>query len=368
MDNALPEPGRGAGLRGRADESAVLEATVAAVRQGEGRTLVLRGEAGVGKTALLEHLVESAQDLNVVRSVGVESEMELAYASLHQLCAPMLNRLDRLPEPQREALAVVFGLTGGSPPDVFLVGLAVLSLLSETAEERPLLCVVDDAQWLDHASARTLAFAARRLLAEPVGLVFAAREPGEELRGLPELEVGGLENGDARALLSSAVRFLLDERIRDRIVAETRGNPLALLELPRGLTATQLAGGFGLLGARALSGRIEESFERRVNALPDDTRTLLLVAAAEPVGRSAAALAGSRPARHRRTVGGDGDGWTAVDRRAGDVPPSAGPLGGLQGRARRAAPRGPPGAGRGHRSGAGSRPARVAPRSGGGRP
>ncbi len=284
MDNALPEPGRGAGLRGRADESAVLEATVAAVRQGEGRTLVLRGEAGVGKTALLEHLVESAQDLNVVRSVGVESEMELAYASLHQLCAPMLNRLDRLPEPQREALAVVFGLTGGSPPDVFLVGLAVLSLLSETAEERPLLCVVDDAQWLDHASARTLAFAARRLLAEPVGLVFAAREPGEELRGLPELEVGGLENGDARALLSSAVRFLLDERIRDRIVAETRGNPLALLELPRGLTATQLAGGFGLLGARALSGRIEESFERRLNALPDDTRTLLLVAAAEPVG------------------------------------------------------------------------------------
>ena len=284
MDNALPEPGRGAGLRGRADESAALEATVAAVRQGEGRTLVLRGEAGVGKTALLEHLVESAQDLNVVRSVGVESEMELAYASLHQLCAPMLNRLDRLPEPQREALAVVFGLTGGSPPDVFLVGLAVLSLLSETAEERPLLCVVDDAQWLDHASARTLAFAARRLLAEPVGLVFAAREPGEELRGLPELEVGGLENGDARALLSSAVRFLLDERIRDRIVDETRGNPLALLELPRGLTATQLAGGFGLLGARALSGRIEESFERRLNALPEDTRTLLLVAAAEPVG------------------------------------------------------------------------------------
>ena len=244
----------------------------------------MRGEAGIGKTALLEYLVESASDLTVVRAVGVESEMELAYAGLHQLCAPLLDRLERLPAPQRQALEIVFGLSAGAAPDRFLVGLAVLSLLSEVAEERPLLCVVDDAQWLDQASALTLAFVARRLLAEPVGIVFAAREPGEELRHVPELEVHGLRNGDARALLGSAVRFKLDERVRDRIIAETRGNPLALLELPRGLTATQLAGGFGLLGAQALSGRIEESFVRRLEALPDDARRLLLLAAAEPVG------------------------------------------------------------------------------------
>src|SRR6185503_10487299 len=205
-------------------------------------------------------------------------------ASLHQLCGPMLHRLGRLPAPQRNALEIVFGLTAGAPPDRFLVGLAVLSLLSEVAEEHPLLCVVDDAQWLDQASALTLAFVARRLQAEPVGMVFAAREPGEELRHLAVLEVPGLVDGDARALLGSAVGFVLDERVRDRIVAETRGNPLALLELPRGLTATNLAGGFGMLGAHALRGRIEESFVRRLAALPEDVRLLLLVAAAEPVG------------------------------------------------------------------------------------
>jgi AAA ATPase domain len=245
-------------------ECAALDRALEAIRRGESQTLLLTGEAGVGKTALLEYLVDAATDLHVVRAVGVESEMELAYASLHQLCVPMLDRIDRLPAPQREALAIVFGLTDGAPPDLFLVGLGVLSLLSATAEDRPLVCLVDDAQWLDRASARTLAFAARRLFAEPVGLVFAAREPGEELRGLPELEVTGLGSGDARALLASAVRFMLDERIRDRIVAETRGNPLALLELPQGLTATQLAGGFGLLGAHGLSGQIEQSFERRL--------------------------------------------------------------------------------------------------------
>jgi AAA ATPase domain len=283
MEERFPGPGLTT-LRGRATECALLDGAIAAIRKGESQTLVLRGEAGVGKTALLEYLVDSAPDLQVARAVGVESEMELALASLHQLFVPMLDRVDRLPAPQREALAIVFGLTDGAPPDLFLVGLAVLSLLSETAEDRPLLCVVDDAQWLDRASARTLAFAARRLQAEPVGLLFAAPEPGEELRGLPEPEVTGLRTADARALLSSTMRFLLDERIRDRIVAETRGNPLALLELPRGLTATQLAGGFGLLGVRALSGRIEESFERTLKALPDDTRRLMLVAAAEPVG------------------------------------------------------------------------------------
>ena len=277
-----------ASLRGRRSECAACDALVAAVRQGESRVLVVRGEAGIGKSALLAYLIGAASDLTVVQAIGVESEMELAFASLHQFCAPMLDRLERLPAPQREALKIVFGLTQGPSPDRFLVGLAVLSLLSETAGERPLLCVVDDAQWLDRASALTLAFAARRLLAERVGLVFGARVVGEALRGLPELEVRGLGVEDARALLKSAVRFPLGEQVRDRIVAETGGNPLALLELPRGLTAAQLAGGFGLLGAQAqsgaLPGRIEESFARRLEALPEETQRLLLLAAAEPAG------------------------------------------------------------------------------------
>jgi tetratricopeptide (TPR) repeat protein len=271
-------------LLGRADECALLDDLIDDVRRGESRSLVLRGEAGIGKTALLKYLIESASDLTVARAVGVESDMELAYASLHQLCAPRLDRLQRLPAPQRQALEVVFGLSSGTAPDRFLVGLGVLSLLSEVADERPLLCVVEDAQWLDQASALTLAFVARRLLAEPVGIVFAAREPGEELRHLPKLEVRGVRNGDARQLLSSAVRLKLDERVRDRIIAEIGGNPLALLELSRGLTATQLGGGFGLLEAHGLTGRIEETFVRRLEALPEDTRLLLLVAAAEPVG------------------------------------------------------------------------------------
>jgi DNA-binding CsgD family transcriptional regulator/tetratricopeptide (TPR) repeat protein len=271
-------------MRGRDTECTLLDEMIASVRAGQSRTLVVRGEAGVGKTALLEYAVRSASGLQVSRAVGVESEIELPFAALHQVCAPILDHLERLPSPQRDALRIVFGMSGGPAPDGFLVGLAVLTLLSDVAEEHPLLCVVDDAQWLDHASARTLAFVARRLFAEAVGILFAAREPGEELRGLPELEVRGLGNGDARSLLSSAVRFRLDERVRDLIVAETRGNPLALLELPRGLTAAQLAGGFGLVGAAALSGRIEESFLRRLQALPEETQRLLLVASAETTG------------------------------------------------------------------------------------
>src|SRR4051812_31605468 len=284
MDGRSRELAGPAGLRGRASECALLDELVAAIRRGESRSLVLRGEAGIGKTALLDYLMASASDLTVVRAVGVESDMELGFASLQQLCAPLLDRLPDLPDPQRRAVEIVFGLSAGPAPDRFFVGLAVLGLFAAAAEQRPLLCVVDDAQWLDQASALTLAFVTRRLLAEPVGVVFSAREPGEELRHLSELEVCGVHNGDARALLSSAVRFRLDERIRDRIIAETRGNPLALLELPRGLTATQLAGGFGLVGAQALTGRIEESFVRRLEALSDDARRLLLVAAAEPVG------------------------------------------------------------------------------------
>src|SRR6478672_10874818 len=271
-------------LLGRANECVLLDSLVDAIRRGEGRSLVVRGEAWIGKTALLEYLVRSASDLTVLRAVGVESEMELAYAGLHQVCASLLDRLDRLPAPQRRALEIAYGLSDGGAPDRFLVGLAVLSLLSEAADERPILCLVDDAQWLDRASALTLAFVARRLLAERVGVVFAAREPGAELAQLPELEVRGLLRDDAKALLGATVWLRLDERVRDRIVAETHGNPLALLELPWGLTARQLAGGFGLVEAQGLVGRIEESFVRRVETLSDDARRLLVVAAAEPVG------------------------------------------------------------------------------------
>ncbi len=284
MESAFRGPGRRTHLLGRASECVLLDDLVSAIRGGEGRSLVLRGEAGIGKTALLQYLIAAASDLIVVRAVGVESEMELPYASLHQLCAPLLGRLPRLPEPQRQALETVFGLSSGAAPDRFLVGLAMLSLLSDVAEERALLCVLDDAQWLDQASALTLTFVARRLQADPVGIVFSTREPGEELRNLTQHHVKGLVNGDARALLGSAVMFKLDGQVRDRIVAETRGNPLALLELPQGLTATQLAGGFGLLDAQGLSSRIEESFVRRLVPLPEDTRLLLLAAAAEPAG------------------------------------------------------------------------------------
>ena len=212
--------------------------------------------------------------------------MELAFASLHLLCAPLLDRLEQLPVPQRDALGVAFGLREGGTPDRFMVGLAVLTLLSEVAEDRPLLCMVDDAQWLDAASAQVLGFVARRLVAEPVGLVFAARDPGEQLRGLTDLEVEGLPDQEARTLLNSVIGFRLDDRVRDRILTEANGNPLALLELPRGLRPEQLAGGFGLVGA--VPARIEAGFRRRLEALPADTRSLMLVAALEPVGDSMA--------------------------------------------------------------------------------
>jgi hypothetical protein len=284
MTGGLREPAEPPSLRGRAKECALLDELLSAIRRGESRSLVLRGEAGIGKSALIEHLIASVSNVTVVRAVGVESDMELAYASLQQLCAPLLHGLERLPAPQRQALHVIFGLDGGEPPDRFLVGLGVLSLLAEVSERKPLLCVIDDAQWLDQGSASTLAFVARRLLAEPIGIVFATREPRGALQHLPELVVPGLCGEDARALLNVAVPFKLDERIRERIVAETCGNPLALLELPRGQTATQLAGGFGLVSPQGLSGRIEESYARQLEGLDDDTRRLLLLAAAEPVG------------------------------------------------------------------------------------
>src|SRR4051812_33089962 len=274
-------------LHGRRDECAVLERLLEGARVGHSGVLVLKGEPGVGKTALLEYALGSASDLRWIRAAGVESEMELAFAALHQLCVPLLDRLDRLPGPQHDALTTAFGLSEGAVPDRFFVGLATLGLLSEAAEERPLVCVVDDAQWLDRASAQALAFVGRRLRAEPVVMLFGAREPSEEFAGLPKLVVGGLSDRPARDLLASVIPGRLDERVADQIVAETRGNPLALLELPRDLSAAQLAGGFGLPGAASLAGRIEESFQRRLQTLPEDTQRLLLVAAAEPLGNPA---------------------------------------------------------------------------------
>src|SRR5688500_9812898 len=273
LDSHLPS----SGLLDRVSERDALERLVAGVRTGQSRVLVLRGEAGVGKTALLRHLSAAADGCRIARAAGVESEMELAFAGLQALCAHMLGRLGHLPTPQRDALSTAFGLSAGPPPDRFLVGLAVLSLLADAAEEQPLMCIVDDAQWLDRVSAQTLAFVARRLLAERVGLVFARRESGDEdvLEGLPELVIGGLAADDARVLLDATIPGPLDERVKARILGEASGNPLALIELPRGLTPAELAGGFGLPDTRPLASRIEPTFLQRVRALPSDAPLLL---------------------------------------------------------------------------------------------
>jgi DNA-binding CsgD family transcriptional regulator len=274
------------GLLGRRSECEALDRLLRSVRSGQSQVLVLRGEAGIGKTALLEYLVEQASGWRIVRAAGVQAEMELAFAGLHQLCGPMLGKVGGLPGPQRDALREAFGLEDGGAPDHFRVALAVLSLLADEAEESPLACVIDDAQWLDRASRQALAFVARRLLAERIAMVFTVREPSDadEFAGLPELRVEGLGDHDARTVLASGISGPMDSRVRDRIVAETRGNPLALLELPRGLTPAELAGGFGLPDRGPLSGRIERSFRRRFESLPPDSRQLLLIAAAEPTG------------------------------------------------------------------------------------
>jgi len=284
-------------LVGRRAECGMLDRLVESVTAGESRALVLCGDAGVGKTALLEHLVRGATDCQVVQIAGVESEMELAFAGLHQLCAPLMDGLDDLPEPQADALRIVFGMSAGSPPDLFLIGLATLGLLAQVAEQRPLVCVVDDEQWLDRASAQILGFVARRLGAESVGVVFAARVPTADLAGLSQLRVTGLGAADARALLDAELTAPLDDWVRDQLVAETRGNPLALLEWPRALTTQQWAGGFGLPAAVRLPGGVVEGFRRRLEVLPEPTRRLLLIAAADPLGdgglvwRAAARLA-----------------------------------------------------------------------------
>jgi DNA-binding CsgD family transcriptional regulator len=273
-------------LRGRRTECATLDRLLDAARVGQSGALVLRGEPGIGKSALLAYALGASSGFRITRASGVESEVELAFAGLHQLCASLLDRRERLPSPQQEALETAFGLSPGAPPDRFFVGLAVLNLLSDTAADQPLLCLIDDAQWLDRESAQALGFVARRLQAESVALVFATRDANQpdELAGLPQVMLEGLSDADAREMLSSVIRARLDERVRDRIVAETRGNPLALLELPRGLTPAELAGGFGLPGGLPLVGRIEESFLHRIQRLPAETQRLLLVGAAEPAG------------------------------------------------------------------------------------
>lgn len=273
-------------LLDRRDERRVLDDLLARSRAGRSAALVLRGEAGIGKTELLKYLLDRSSGLRTLRAAGVQSEMELSYAGLHQLCAPLLADMDRLPEPQRTALASAFGLRAGDPPDPFLVGLATLSLLAEAGASQPLICLIDDGQWLDQASARTLSFVARRLYAESVVLVFAVREPTSSpvLTGLPELVVTGLPARDSRTLLDSVAHGPRDRRMRDRILAEARGNPLAIIELPRGWTEVEMAGGFVGSEAAPLSSRLEQGFMRRLELLPAETRLLLLTAAAEPVG------------------------------------------------------------------------------------
>jgi DNA-binding CsgD family transcriptional regulator len=271
-------------LVGRRSEREALDRLLETARQGHGGVLVVHGDPGLGKTALLEYAVETARSFRVARAVGVEGEMELAYAALQQLASPSLELRERLPDPQRQALAVAFGLSAGDPPNAYLVGLAVLGLLTEAAEQQPLLCLVDDAQWLDRESAQALAFVARRLMAERIALIFATRNVGESLARLAELHVGPLGYRDARTLLEGVLPGPLDEQVIERLVAEAHGNPLALLELPRGMTPTQLAGGFGLPDALPLSDQLMNSFTRRLDTLPADARLLLLVAAADPTG------------------------------------------------------------------------------------
>ncbi len=275
------------GLRGRDSEREALRGLISTVRSGSCQVLVLRGEAGVGKTALLEYVSELATGFRCVQVAGVQSDMELAFAGLQQLCAPLLDHINELPEPQREALNVAFGRAVGPTPDRFLVGLAALSLLAAAANKQPLLCIIDDAQWLDEVSVQTLGFVARRLLAEPVALVFAVRDHRVVLAGLPELEIEGLSDGDARELLESVMLGGIDPRVRDRIVAETRGIPLAIVEVPRSASATELAGGFWISGKRSSAAAIEDGFMQRIKSLPADTQRLLLVAAAEPMGDAA---------------------------------------------------------------------------------
>jgi len=279
---------RGLGFLGRTRERQRLDGMLAQAREGESAVVVIRGEPGIGKTALLRYAARQASGLHTTEVDGVQAEMELPFAGIHRLCAPMLDRLKVLATPQQDALRVAFGVSSGTAPDKFLVALAVLNLLCATAETRPLLCLVDDAQWLDATSLQALGFVARRLLAEPVAMVFAVREPitTQALDDLPQLPLAGLDEPDARALLSRAVPGRLDDRVRDRIIAETGGNPLALAELSQRMTAAERAGGFAPTAARELPRQLEERYLGRVAGLPEATRQLILLAAAEPFGEA----------------------------------------------------------------------------------
>ncbi|MCZ7373350.1 helix-turn-helix transcriptional regulator [Micromonospora sp. WMMC250] len=288
-DAAMSRHRRRSVLLDRSAERAALDQLLAGGRLGVSGALVLRGEAGIGKTALLDYALAQAGDCRIVQATGVEAESELAFAGLHQICAPVLDRLARLPAQQGRALSTAFGLSAGETPDLFMVGLGVLGLLAGFADEQPVVCVVDDAQWLDKASAKVLGFVARRLRSESLIMIFAVRgnldtDDMPELKGLPVMTVSGLSDEDSRALLASTFHGRVDERVLDRIIAECHGNPLALTELPRGFTAAELSGGFGIFNHSALPRRIEESFRRQIRALPPDARTLLLVAAVEPLG------------------------------------------------------------------------------------
>jgi DNA-binding CsgD family transcriptional regulator len=281
----MPAP-RTPAFRGRARERQTLDGLLDRARGGESAVLVIRGEAGIGKTALMRYCARQAAGCQLAHIDGVESEMELPLAALHQLCTPLLSSLDTLPKPQQRALRVAFGLVAEPPPDRFVLGLAVLSLLTENAAARPLICLVDDAQWLDEASSQVLGFVGRRLQAEPVGLLFAVREAGGErlFPGLPTLTLQGLSDEDAQALLAAAVPGHLDERVRARIVAETGGNPLGLLELARGLAEAELAGGFAGPRQANLPGQLQDHYLDRVRVLPEPARQLMLLAAADPTG------------------------------------------------------------------------------------
>ena len=288
---------RGTAFVGRTDERAALDGVLARVRGGESAVLVIRGEAGIGKSALLRYAARQASGFRIAELAGVEAEMELPFAGIYQLCSTMFDRVDALPTPQRDALKVSLALTAGVVPDRLLVGLAMLALLSAVAEDRPLLCLVEDAQWLDAASSQILGLVARRVRAESVAIVFAVRDsdrPTHDLDGLPDLHLHGLADEDASALLDSVVMGRLDDRVRDRLVAETGGNPLALLELPGRMTAAELAGGFELPDVRELSAHIEDQYVRRIRELPEPTRQLMLLAAAEPLGDAELVLRAGR--------------------------------------------------------------------------
>ncbi len=319
---------------GRTRERQMLDRLLDEARRGQSGVLVFRGAAGIGKTALLRYAARQAAGFRVAEVVGVQAEMELAFAGIHQLCAPMLAGLEPLQRPQRDALSVALGLASGEVPDRFLVSLAVLSLLSAEAEERPVLCLIEDAQWLDAASRQVLGFVARRVLAESVAIIIAIREATAELdfAELPEVTLVGLDDEDGGALLSGAVHGRLDDRVRKRIVAETRGNPLALLELPRHMSAAELAGGYELPVARDLAGRLEAHYVQRVGELPEATQRLLLLAAADPLGDVTLLLARSTKPRDRRDrTDGGGECGAAGDRCPGSVPPSAGAVGRVPG-------------------------------------